>query len=786
MQLALFSHMRSRHLLVDALGLLSLVLVLCFEYRVVFVSLSRYLYYESSSPSLSHLLVTLTLLTGWLLCALAFVASRSPSQRSSSSFSRLVRVLVLVCLVCGGLTIGIPAWLFPVLFVSVVPISSFLLFQSMWSYLLLMPPVFLLIVWFLHHSLYFLQVTFVSFVSIRTLVYMLVALVFLILIIPPFFLSKSSAPQLTGFILCEYSLLLVFVEFTLVQANTTYHHSVYPSYLVFISSFIALLLTLRLHGAARVASWSRTLCVAWLVAKLFIVFVDEFKDVALLMMLLSSLTPVFISYDLDSPMTPWQGVFHAVSILISLFLCRNTIIPHLLHAVGVSSDSSSTFFSAFLIAFAAAMAPFTYRHFPQLVYLRRFHSVFTCLSLLSAFLLQPTTMLHSVSSPIHLIQDTSYIPVWPYWLLFAAISLLMLTVSNIIQLPRSLVAFITGISTGLFVAFVFLPVNVTLCVVVVSTSLLASIVLAYLFWPSVNTTTTLTASYAVLVAVLPVSVGVTTLLFNDVPRIKQRALVHFTQQTVLVLHASIHFIIALAVKTIRFRTPEDDKYQKLKAAVYNYAARRSLVLPVHNVESLIGNLSCLLAFLLSSVLLSNISVDRLNDLVVLALCPLLLLLNGPAADSSNSSLSSSRVSSFVSPTWWFGWLSASRRYYPVVFVGVVWLVLRALWSSSSTLLSVLLMRQRSSTSPAWLLWYLFVDLLSLLSTLPILAHFLHITWSLHRTIVIDKLVWAPLSLFGVVFGGNRAIQLLGGGGILAGIYLFAAAKKSKRKAMQII
>src|SRR6185437_15840132 len=102
-----------------------------------------------------------------------------------------------------------------------------------------------------------------------------------------------------------------------------------------------------------------TLCMSILVGKLVITMIDEWIELIQAILVSVAITPLFTSYSHDK-MSTFQGIFHSSFIIISLLISRNTVIPHILLAAGIDSESSSIFISVLLMSISISLTPLPY------------------------------------------------------------------------------------------------------------------------------------------------------------------------------------------------------------------------------------------------------------------------------------------------------------------------------------------------------------------------------------------------------------------------------------------
>lgn len=354
--------------------------------------------------------------------------------------------------------------------------------------------------------------------------------------------------------------------------HSTYDSQIYGPYLILLTSGLTLLLAHLLHSRSSSSSSSSRSSlishrgyVAMIVVgvwKVGALFADTKQDLFHWLLFVAVQAPLWLpatesDSDLDDGthdnkptptsqhfhaahsggMSPLTGLLHACSIVVVMWLCKNTILAHVLHWVSIVLGSGmgggsgsasllntnevneSTYVALFLLATSLALIPLAFKHFRHVPRYRRWNTLFIIESILFASIQPRLDFLAASTSSmagVFALDDESDVfergmdvlaPRWPQWMLFIALSVMVFALasatdvaasaaSNVgagrgvvpsssilatlrAQLPRPFLSCILGLSFGLYLLGVSLPFQPLLYTLVLATSTLAATLCIY-------------------------------------------------------------------------------------------------------------------------------------------------------------------------------------------------------------------------------------------------------------------------------------------------------------------
>lgn len=475
----------------------------------------------------------------------------------------------------------------------------------------------------------------------------------------------------------------------------------------------------------------------------------------------------------DSGMSVQRAALHAASIVVPLYLAKELLLRDLLALLGVDSPSPSLMFGAWLLVAAVATAPLSFVHLAHLPSARRGTTVVVALALLF-MVIQPEldvwgaaaaarggaspVALLSLEAPATALSDASR---WPAWLLFLALALMLVAATVTLPMPRLLFSLVIGTCVGLYVCGVYLPPRVPVYALFVAMFVAASVIVVYLFWPTLSSPRVVATAYGLLVALLPVTFALEGELFGFSPRRRGQDQLLMSRVALASVQAFLHFVIALSVKLWRASYLRELKREELvRGEGYHrhgpHAADESPT-QVH-----VGNAATLLAMALTVYL--QVTFFKGSDLTVVMLAPVLLLLN-----RDNAALAS---------------LHHERRYFPLVLFVCGYLVASA---ATEALARPLLGALGLWSGVAWQPWRWARELFCLVLALPSQHQLLLFAWD-SRQQQSDFAVMAlgPLNLFPILLAATPALRILGVLGLCGAATQLYSAHAQRRQGLRVV
>eukprot|EP00249_Psilotum_nudum_P022608 c28580_g1_i2 orf=3-3230(-) len=649
-------------------GAISLVvLLICLEIRVIFVSFEKYFYIPSPW---SYLFVTIA-----LVCVGLSLGASGMGLINDAFSSVLFTGAMMLSAFSGSLVMGFPLKLLPVPLVSAFYISNFFVKRSLFSYFIFAITASMPLTWFVIHNLWFLN-TWLAGLSVKDLCKHLIIIAILALAIPGFVLLPPKAHRLAELGLIAQALILCNLENRLYNYEVHYYIGfdadvLYPSYMVIVSTLIGLVLVRRLSTENRIdslATWVLTCLYAAKISVLFLSSKTSFWGTAILLMAISP--PCLLYKDKGkgvSRMKPWQGFSHAAAICISVWLCRYAIFESLQRWMD-RSPSDGFVLGSIISLSGLACLPIVTNHFSHIQSTKRAVVLVVALGLLLIFIQPPvpkawTPWWDSSHMPDHLVDDAAIYglsiqkPAWPSWLLVFAISTSLaaftsaIPVQYIVEL-RLLYAIGVGISVGIYVCTQYFMQASILHALLVVAMVCASVFLVFTHLPSASSPRFLPWIFALLVALLPVMYFVEGQLRFSMGENEDEKLVALlalegSRMLLLGLYATIFMLISLQIKFELASLLKEKALEKggrswgkvgsnadFVPKFHLLQQRRQTLASAFTVKKLaiegawmpaVGNVATCLCFAICLIL--NIHLTGGSNKAIFFLAPILLLLN---------------------------------------------------------------------------------------------------------------------------------------------------------------
>ncbi|KAL6551250.1 hypothetical protein OROMI_021738 [Orobanche minor] len=352
-------------------GAMALVLVVvCLEVRVVFYSFGRYIHVP---PPVSYLFVTVTMLGG------AVAAGSYAVGVVSDAFSCLVfTALAIIVSAAGAIVIGFPILFLPIPSVAGYYLARFFTKKSLSSYSAFVVLGSLMLAWFVMHNFWDLNI-WISGMSLKSFCKLLFGTVILAMTVPGLAVFPPQFRFLTEAGLISHALLLCYIENNFFNYSNVYFYGMdddvmYPSYMVFMTTFVGLAIVRRISVDHRVGSKAVWVLICLYSSKLSMLFMASKAVLWVSAVLLLAVSPPLLLYKdkskSASKMKPWQGYVHAAVVVLSVLFCRETIFEALQWWNGRSPSDGLLLGSCILLAGLACL-PIVALHFSHVMWNER-------------------------------------------------------------------------------------------------------------------------------------------------------------------------------------------------------------------------------------------------------------------------------------------------------------------------------------------------------------------------------------------------------------------------------
>ncbi|XP_031124366.1 uncharacterized protein LOC116027078 [Ipomoea triloba] len=766
------------------------VVVICLEARVVFHSFGRYI---QVPPPFNYLLVTISMLGG------AAAAAAYALGMISDAFSSLAFTVVgVIVSAAGAIVIG-----FPVLFIPLPSIAGFCLARfftkkSASSYFAFVALGSLMFAWFVMHNYWGLNI-WLAGMSLKSFCKLIVGCVILAMTIPGLAILPPKLRFLTEFGLISHALLLCHIENQFFSYSNIYYYGMendvmYPSYMVFMTTFLGLAIVRRLLVDNRIGQKAVWVLTCLYFSKLSMLFISSRTVLWASAILSLAVTPPVLLYrDRSRPaskMKPWQGYAHTVVVALSVWFCRETIFEALQWWNGRPPSDGLILGSCILLTGLACL-PIVVLHFSHVMSAKR------CLVLVLAtgllfILMQPPIPLslnyrsdfikaaRQSADDISIYGFFASKPTWPSWLLIVAILLTLAAITSIIPIKyivelRTFYAIAMGISLGIYISAEYFLQAAVLHALIVVTMVCTSVFVVFTHFPSASSPKLLPWIFALLVALFPV-----TYLLEGQVRINKSMLgddgvldvgeedsklatylaVEGARTSLLGLYAAILMLIALEVKFelaslmrekaegggLRHSQSSQSSSASVTPRLRFMHQRRASTVSSFTIKRMaaegawmpaVGNVATIMCFAICLIL--NVNLTGGSNRAIFFLAPILLLIN--------------QDSDFVAG---FG---DKQRYFPVAVAISSYLVLTALYS---------IWEESWHGNEGWGLeiggpiWFFAVKNLALLVlTFPSHILFNRFVWSYTKQADTLPLLTIPLNLPSVLMTDIIKVKILG-------------------------
>ncbi|THG19650.1 hypothetical protein TEA_024663 [Camellia sinensis var. sinensis] len=697
--------LRSIRLVNGAVALV--VVVICFEVRVVFHSFGRYI---QVPPPLNYFLVTITMLGG-AAAAGAYALGVIVDAFSSLAFTALA-VLVSAA---AAVVVGFPILFLPLPSVAGFYLARFFTKKSLPSYFAFVVLGSLMVMWFVLHNFWDLNI-WLAGMSLKSFCKLIVASVVLAMAVPGLALLPPKFHFLAEVGLVSHVLLLCYIEDRFFNYSSIYYYGLeddvmYPSYMVALTTFVGLALVRRLSVDNRIgpkAVWILTCLYSSKVAMLFIASKSALWASAVLLLAVSP--PLLLYKDKSraaSKMKPWQGYVHAAVVALSVWFCREAIFEALQWWNGRSPSDGLLLGSCILVT-GLACVPIVALHFSHVMSAKRCLVLIVATGLLFVLLQPPIPLSWTYHSDIikaarQSADDISIYgfmtskPTWPSWLLITAILLTLAAVTSVIPIKyivelRAFYSIAIGIAIGVYIAAEYFLQAAILHVLIVITMVCTCVFVVFTHFPSASSTKLLPWVFALLVALFPVTyllegqVRIKNLLGDsgeeEDNKLATLLAVEGARTSLLGLYAAIFMLIALEIKfelasLMREKALEKGGIKHSHSGQSGSAAfpaklrfmqqRRASTVTAFTIKRMaaegawmpaVGNVGTIMCFAICLIL--NVNLTGGSNRAIFFLAPILLLLN--------------QDSDFVAG---FG---DKQRYFPVTVAISAYLVSTAFYS----------------------------------------------------------------------------------------------------------
>nr|CAD1820448.1 unnamed protein product [Ananas comosus var. bracteatus] len=493
---------------------------------------------------------------------------------SSAAFTAL-SILVSAA---GAIVIGFPILFIPLPLISGFYLARFFTKKSLSSYFTFVALASLMVLWFVVHNYWDLNI-WIAGMPLKSFCKYVVASVVMAMAVPGLALLPSKLRFLTELGLIGHTLLLCYIEDRLFNYATMYYFGfdedvMYPSYMVFGTTFLGLALVRRLavdHRIGPKAVWILTCLYS---AKLSMLFITSKSVLWVSAVLLLAVSPPLLLYKDRSKgvsrMKVWQAYAHACVVAFSAWLCRETIFEALQWWNGKPPSDGLLLGSCILLTGIASI-PIVALHFSHVQSAKRFLLLVVAVGLLFILMQPPIPLSWAFQSDLikaaHQSNDDTSIygfvtsrPTWPSWLLIATVLLTLSAVTNIIPVKyivelRAFYAVAVGSTLGIYICVEYFTQAIILYPLLVATIVCASVFVVFTHLPSASSTRVLPWVFSLSVALFPVTYLLEGQLRaksfsegEEVDKFTTMLAIEGARMSLLGLYAAIFMLIALEIK----------------------------------------------------------------------------------------------------------------------------------------------------------------------------------------------------------------------------------------------
>nr|CAD1820498.1 unnamed protein product [Ananas comosus var. bracteatus] len=436
----------------------------------------------------------------------------------------------------SGKTKPLTSMFIPLPLISGFYLARFFTKKSLSSYFTFVALASLMVLWFVVHNYWDLNI-WIAGMPLKSFCKYVVASVVMAMAVPGLALLPSKLRFLTELGLIGHTLLLCYIEDRLFNYATMYYFGfdedvMYPSYMVFGTTFLGLALVRRLavdHRIGPKAVWILTCLYS---AKLSMLFITSKSVLWVSAVLLLAVSPPLLLYKDRSKgvsrMKVWQAYAHACVVAFSAWLCRETIFEALQWWNGKPPSDGLLLGSCILLTGIASI-PIVALHFSHVQVLailffkidfhfsfflitlffflqsaKRFLLLVVAVGLLFILMQPPIPLSWAFQSDLikaaHQSNDDTSIygfvtsrPTWPSWLLIATVLLTLSAVTNIIPVKyivelRAFYAVAVGSTLGIYICVEYFTQAIILYPLLVATIVCASVFVVFTHLPSASST----------------------------------------------------------------------------------------------------------------------------------------------------------------------------------------------------------------------------------------------------------------------------------------------------------
>lgn len=597
---------------------------LSFQYRVIVYSYSHVLKYYGAYPVVAHLLVAICLISG--LVALHLLSEGEHRQKAAEDVRRRsLKICMHISATAFAVSVGVPELMLVFVFLGVETICNFLFNRQFSHYLLFLIAATVAILWFIKRTYWFLEVNIGPFSISGFSSYL--AVLFVVALLVPGLTIVDISSLANSMLLIMYVVGVLFGEMLLMRENRHYESDVYPTYLVMATSVTGFFLSLRLYNDEKILGWAHWLFTSICVGKLSLLLSLQKENVFMSIAVAMAVLPMFLLYNgTTRVMNKRWAVIHASTIIASLFWARNRLLKDLIESIlvyqlGGASTSPSIRFAVFLVIASVAVSPIAFKHL-KLPVVKRLNALLFAVGLLFA-LIQPDMAILGGSKSVGDVLSGDA-PKWTGWLLFFALSLVVMSFTSLLPVPKLVFAVCLSTSLGLYVCGLYIPANVFIYAAFVAMFNCVAIVILYLQFPSPKSRLIVSISFALFIALLPVTYFLERVVFGYAPRRRGMDMLITSRIALLGVHGTLNFIIALFAKLYLSQAArsQDSKSAYMSKSYNRHSNHDASDTPV---EVHIGNIATPLCFVLGACL--DILYFDGSESTIFLLAPVLLLLN---------------------------------------------------------------------------------------------------------------------------------------------------------------
>lgn len=518
---------------------------------------------------------------------------------------------------------------------------------------------------------------------------------------------------------------------------------------------------------------------------------------------------------LQSPygMSTKGALMHALSIICVLAMIKDTIITDALRFFSPFPPTSTDITAVILISACVGFLPLSFYHFHHIPVLRRTNTIALVIAFLFIAIKPDVTGgggLRSMAVGREYLFSSFQIysvgvhdqatPVWPGWVLFGSLSLLIVAITSFLPMPRVLFGIVMGTSVSLYMCELYLPYHFIIYALFIAIFSLTSVVLVYLYWRSAYSDRMIVLAFGLFIALFPVTYMVAGHLFSYSPRNKTDGsdLLETVRITLLYVYTALSFIIAFCCNiamedSLSLSSSSSSSLSSSSSSAGAYSSSPALRGPssvfsssssssfgtAHQrsrtfakalpSEAYVGNIAAPLALVLGLVL----NIQHMNGSItsIVFLAPILLLLN-----QDHGALRG---------------LTEERRYYPLILV-----ISGCLFASSCIQIVVeptMMQLNLSSSSTGHFSGretFSFFDWITqcvlLLCVVPSQSSFLRFLWYMNRQNDFLLLCVAPLNIIPLVLSSLVELQILGAIGLAGGCFQLYSSHIIRKHGMKVI